>query len=214
MTSEWRELATSGRWRGVVSFIGNWLVPLKAEDGMAGPELDAILAAKSLYLPPAVREWYVLAANWETPSVAVWSSPDELEVDDDVTWILTDTEGITRHGIRSADLALDDPPVISREQNHAIVCETFSTFVGVMTANDVIFDYRTEEPIELAHDAVSFDSMRLIWPNFSCGDLFADGPLELASVLVFRYPNKGPIYAKARTSAVKSLLQGMRLTSN
>jgi hypothetical protein len=64
MTSTWNDLASSSRWDGVVRFIRNWAGPFDCDQGMAPVELDIILRAKSLDLPVAVREWYLLAANW------------------------------------------------------------------------------------------------------------------------------------------------------
>src|SRR5262249_61073093 len=40
VTSTWNDLASSARWRGVVSFIRNWVAPFDSEEGMATDELD------------------------------------------------------------------------------------------------------------------------------------------------------------------------------
>jgi len=63
MKSTWDDLAKSPRWRGVVSFIHNWMGPFDSNKGIARINLMPILNEKGLKLPTAIREWYLLAAS-------------------------------------------------------------------------------------------------------------------------------------------------------
>jgi hypothetical protein len=207
MTSTWNDLASSKRWSGVVSFIRNWVGPFDSDQGMAADSLDSVLPA-NLKLPAAVREWYILAANWNQGAMNVWVRPQELSAYDGVVWILTDTQGVNHWGVRVAELSTEDPPVVSREKSNEAVSSSFSKFVAAMIVNDVLFDYETEEPVELEHDAARADVMCLV--SSCCGDFFADGPLDSAAVVMFAYPGDGPVYGKSRTPAGRALLQDMR----
>lgn len=208
MTPTWNELANGARWRGIVSFIRNWVGPFDSDQGMSLGDLNVILRAKPLNLPAAVREWYLLAAKWTEGGLNVWIRPQELTACDGIVWILTDTEGINHWGVRVADLDIDDPPVVSYENNTDIACPIFSMFVAAMIVNDVLFDYETEAPVELNHDSARADRMCLV--SSCCGDFFADGPLESATVVMFAYPGNGPVYGKSRTPVGCALLQQLR----
>src|SRR5215467_5205796 len=74
----WSNLASSRRWRGVVSFIRDWVGPFNSAHGMAPEELDEVLRAKSLSLQTALREWYLLAAGWSQGGLNVLIMPREL----------------------------------------------------------------------------------------------------------------------------------------
>ena len=211
MASAWNDLANGPRWRGVVSFIRNWVGPIDSNEGLPVDQLDAILHRKRLTLPTAIREWYLLAAKWSQRGLNVWIRPVELTASEGIVWLLTDTEGINSWGVRVADLELDDPPVVSREKNNDIVSRSFSEFVAAMIVNDLLFDYRTEEPIELKRDSVGAEEMRYV--ASCCGDFFTDGPLESASVVMFAYPENGPVYGKSRTPEGRDMLQRSRKTS-
>jgi hypothetical protein len=207
MKTTWNALASNPRWRGVVSFIRNWVGAFGGDQGMEADDLDSIVPA-NLRLPAAVREWYILAANWNQGAMNVWIRPQELISYDGVVWILTDTQGVNHWGVRVAELAMDDPPVVSRESRNENVSSSFSSFVAAMIVNDVLFDYATEAPVELEPDAVHADKMRSV--SSCCGDFFADGPLELATIVMFAYGGDGPVYGKARTPAGRALLHDMR----
>jgi hypothetical protein len=207
-TPTWNDLAISARWRGVVSFIRNWVGPFESVQGMAPKDLDLILRGKALNLPTAVREWYLLAANWNQGRLAVWIRAEELAACDGVVWILTDTQGITHWGVRVADLDIEDPPVVSREANIDIVSPSFSKFVAAMIVNDALFDSEFEAPVELVHGSARAEQMCLFSSCF--GDFFADGLLESATVVMFAYPGHGPVYGKSRTSAGRELLMRLR----
>jgi hypothetical protein len=177
---------------------------------MTTHDFDSILRAKDLKLPAAVHEWYILAGNWNQGALNVWKHPQELAAYDGVVWILTDTQGVNHWGIRVADLNMEDPPVVSHEKSDEVVSSSFSRFVASMIVNDVLFDYETEEPVELERGAARANMMRSV---SSCrGDFFADGPLESATVVIFAYPEDGPVYGKSRTPAGRALLQDMRRT--
>jgi hypothetical protein len=91
------------------------------------------------------------------------------------------------------------------EKNNEVVSPSFSEFVALMIVNDVVFDYAVEAPIELNLDATRADKMRPVSACF--GDLYADNNLESATVVMFAYPNDGPVYGKARTPEGRRFLQ-------
>lgn len=208
VNSIWNDLERSSRWRGVVSFIRNWVGPFDSAFGMVGAKLDAILAAKALKLPAAVWEWYLLAANWKQVGLNVWIHPQDIEGSEGIVWILTDTEGITHWGVRVADFDIEDPPVVSLEQNNDVVTPTFSKFVAAMVVNDVLFGSGIEEPIELKRNSAHAHPMHFV--TSCCGDFFADGPLESATVVMFAYPENGEVYGRSRTPAGRALLRRLR----
>jgi hypothetical protein len=208
MASTWSKLANGVRWRGVVSFIRNWVGPFDSHQGMPPKELDKILRAKSLNLPTAVREWYVLAANWNQGGIGVWIYPRDLAAcdEDEMVWILTDTEGITQWGVRVADLDAEDPPVYSLAAGtDEIEFPTFTSFVGAMIVNDLLFADNREEPVELDPDSARAALQCLV--SARCGDFYADAPLESATVVMFIYPDGAAAYGKSRTPAGRALLE-------
>lgn len=210
MKPTWSDLANGPRWRGVVSFVHDWVGPFDAKQGMAWEDLNEILDAKSLNLPVAIREWYVLAANWDQGGLAVWIPPQELAASDGMVWILTDMEGITQWGIQVLDFEIEDPPVFSLEEGPSeFDFPSFTSFVAAMIASDVIFDYSTEEPIELEPSSVRADLTCLV--SGRCGDVYADAALDSATVVAFAYPRGGPAYGRSRTPAGHALLQRLRL---
>ncbi len=208
MNSAWSQLANGARWRGVVSFIRNWVGPFDSQQGMAPKELDNILRTKSLHLPTAVREWYVLAANWNQGGLGVWIHPRDLTAcaEDGMVWILTDTEGITQWGVRVADLDAEDPPVYSLAAGmDESEFPNFTSFVGAMIVNDLLFADHREEPVEL--DPSSARAALHCLVSARCGDFYTDAPLESATVVMFLYPDGAPAYAKSRTPAGRALLE-------
>jgi hypothetical protein len=139
MALTWNDLATGVRWRGVVSFIRNWVGPFSSELGMAPDELDAILRGKRIDLPQAVREWYLLGVNWDQGGLNVWIRPEALEPYGGMIGILTDHDGVNLWGIRLPDLCVDDPPVASGVgERSEIAFPSFSKFVAAMIMNDVL----------------------------------------------------------------------------
>src|SRR5262249_53145081 len=140
----WNDLASSRRWRGVVSFIRDWVGPFNSAHGMAPEELDEALRAKSPSLPTAVREWYLLAAGWSQGGLNVWLRPHELTAAEGMICILTDTQGINEWGIRAAEPDVEDPPVSLLQKTPEIDFPSFASFVAGMIINDVIFASATD----------------------------------------------------------------------
>ena len=212
MTPTWNDLANSARWRGVVFFIRNWVGPFSSEQGMAHHELEEILRAKSLKLPAAVREWYLLAGNWNEGGLNVWIRPQALAACAGMIWILTDTEGINQWGVRVADGDAEDPPVYSVYANPGETeFPSFSTFVAGMVVNDVLVDYETEAPVELNRDSSRAELTFFVASR--CGEFLADAPLETATIVAFAYPGDGPVLGKARTPTGRERLQRFRAQS-
>jgi hypothetical protein len=205
MTPSWSDLANSDRWRGIVSFIRNWVGSFESDQGMSPDELEMLLELKHLMLPPAVREWYLLSANWSQGGLNIWISPQDLSLSDGVVWILSDTHGVTCWGIRERDLSLEDPPVVSEENVDQSICSSFSEFVAAMVVNDVLFGDESQEPAELNRNPAYVDQM---FQFASCyGDFLSDGPLESATVVVFSYPGNGESFGKARNPSGRVLLE-------
>jgi hypothetical protein len=211
MISTWNRLANSPRWRGVVEFIRNWIRPFDSDQGMAADELDAILRQKALILPMAVRDWYLLAAHWDQGGLNVWHRPAELAWSEGVLWILTDREGINHWGVRFSDLNMEDPPVVSYEGDppNGIDFPSFSKFVAAMIVNDFLFDYQTEEPVDLEPNAAPEGMTCLVQAR--CGQFLIDGPLESATVVMFVYPKGSPVSGKSRTPGGRARLEKLRL---
>lgn len=210
MMPTWDDLANGARWRGVVSFIRNWVGPFDASHGMPPEELEAILRAKRLDLPAAVREWYRLAGQWDQGGLNVWIRPGELAASDGMVWILTDPHGIIGWGVRAADVETDDPPVWCREgPPNEVDFPTFSQFVAAMVVNDVILDHEAGAPAELDPGLARTDLTCLV--SARCGEYYADAALKSATVVAFAYPARGRLFGKARTPAGEERLQRLRL---
>lgn len=175
--------------------------------GMRSEELDAILRAKSLELPAAVCEWYLLAANWTQRGMNVWIHPRELLPHDGFIDVLHDTGGVNEWSIRVTDFPHEDPPVVTADNK--IASATFSQFVAAMIINDVLFcDDEAKEPVELKREPARAKGMRRVTSCF--GDFIADGPLESAAVVMYVYPRNGPVLAKSRTPEGGALLSRLR----
>jgi hypothetical protein len=175
---------------------------------MAENELTALLRAKGLRLPEAVREWYSLAAHWKQGGIGVWVPPAELAPRD--AWMIQvygDTQGATCWGVRIADVRRADPPVVDETEGpDNDVYPSFSKFVAAMIINEVIFgDEGYDEQVDLDPESVR-RSLKCLVPG-RYGDVFTDGTLESASVVAFTYPNNGPAYGIARTQAGCKLLE-------
>lgn len=208
MTSNWRDLAASVRWRGIVAFAGNWIAPLEPSHGMHPSQLDSILETKGMHLPTAVREWYLLSANRPQDGLIVWILPKNFAAGDGVLWLLTDPDGINDWGIRIADLANDDPPVVTGKGNPHIACSAFTQFVATTIACNAIFDCGVDGPVELRPDAIHDASMLHIASCF--GDVFVDGSLESATIVMFAYPANEGVFARSRTTWGRERLEKLQ----
>ena len=206
----WSDLATGQRWRGVASFIRDWVGPFDHACGMSAEELDEILLRESLALPAAVREWYLLAARWSQGGLNVWISPQELAAEDGMVEVLTDTQGANRWGVRVADHDIEDPPVYDLDANPTqIDFPSFTSLVAAMIVNDVIFGSDTDEPVELNPGVARAGLTCFV--STRRGDFYADVVLDAAAIVMFTYPGNGPACGKARTYAGHTLLQRFQL---
>jgi hypothetical protein len=205
----WSDLATGRRWHGVASFIRHWVGPFDSACGMSAEELDEVLLREPLFLPAAVREWYLLAARWSQNGMNVWISPQKLAAEDGMVNILTDTHRVDRWGVRALDHDIEDPPVYDLDTNPTqTIFPSFTSLVAAMIVNDVIFGSDTE-PVELNPDVARGDLTCFVSSPY--GDSYADAVLEAAAVVMFAYPGNGPAYGKARTQAGHTLLQRFQL---
>jgi hypothetical protein len=176
---------------------------------MKAKDLDAILRAKHMKLPKAVREWYLLSANWNEGFMNVWVRPDELTVGEGTVYFLGDVGGVWNHCVRVADFDVEDPPVICSEKGRdEIECPRFSIFVAMMAVNDVICDYRNGAPVKLNARSARAE----LTPLFGSGsdEFLADAPLESAKIVSYDYLGNGPVIARSRTSEGRSRLQTLR----
>jgi hypothetical protein len=206
----WSDLAIGRRWRGVASFIRDWVGPFDPACGVSAEELDEILLRGALVLPAAVKEWYLLAARWSQDGMNVWISPQKLTAVDGMVEVLTDTQGANRWGVRAADHHIDDPPVYDLDANPTqIDFPSFTSLVAAMIANDVIFGSDAEEPVELNPGVARAGLTCFVSTRY--GDFYADAVLAAAAVVMFAYPGNGPAYGKARTHAGHTLLQRFQL---
>jgi uncharacterized protein (TIGR02996 family) len=135
----------SDRWRLVEEFIEVWHRPLQPGDGFSEAELQAAEGRLGCRLPAAIREWYALAGR----RADVWSLQDDLESLDrlrvepgtDILVIRRENQNCERWGIRVADLAGDDPPVV--EVNSEIQSSpTTSAFACLVLVYEAIFARR------------------------------------------------------------------------
>lgn len=173
---------------------------------MSPAKLDAILNAKSLNLPLAVYEWFLLASRWTQNDANVWIAPQDLVAENGIVDVLHDKHGINAWSLRETDLQHEDPPVVS---DNKVASPTFSQFVAAMIINDLLFfDDETGPPVELKRASRNAMDMRPV--ASCCGDVMADGPLESATIVIYAYPNNGPLFGKARTLEGQTLLSRWR----
>jgi hypothetical protein len=220
--STWADLANSPRWRSTIVFIRNWIEPFDSDKGMEPDELDSMLRVQNLTLPTSVREWYLLARNWEPVHLNLWIGPEELlaqarsrfAASEGLVCILTDPDGVLHFCLRLKDLHADDPPVCTSEEGEdEIRCEKFSEFVAQMTVNDVISDYRIDPSVELDANSVRAELTPLFpstSPRFFAERFFADGPLESATIVAYTYGEEGPAFGKSRASDRDPLFERLR----
>jgi hypothetical protein len=79
-----------------------------------------------------------------------------------------------------------------------------------MIVNDLLFDYETAEPVELDRDAARQGMTCLV--SARCGQFLIDAPLESATIVMFAYPNDGPVFGKSRTPEGRARLEALRLS--
>ena len=105
---------------------------------------------------------------------------------------------------------MEDPPVVSYEGDppNGLDFPDFSRFVAAMIVNDFLFDYETEEPVELNRDTAPEGMTCLV--SARCGQFLMDAPLESATIVMFAYPKNGPVYGKSNTPAGQARLQQLR----
>jgi hypothetical protein len=142
MTDEWDRLASTKRWRSLVTFIREWVGPFDSRHGMSNAQLQLVLSQHSFASPSTVREWYQLSANWDSHGQNVWIPAQALSVVDDTLPLLTDRDGTSTWGIMAQDLQATDPPVVT--------LEPFGDFMAdgpLESASVVAFAYPSNGPI-------------------------------------------------------------------
>jgi hypothetical protein len=105
-----------GAWRFVEGFAASWSTPLGVDDGCPPAELAAVAERLGLPLPAAVREAYTRFGRRPdlTSNQDVLLAPAQLAVDEQVLVFRTENQRCARWGVRVAELADDDPPVVWR----------------------------------------------------------------------------------------------------
>lgn len=106
------------RWRRLAAFIEGWWGPVQPEDGFPEEELRGAEAVLGVALPAAVREAYARFGQRDELVVSFdhLVLPHRFELHDGVRGLWT-RDDFCVWGIREADLALADPPVILREKS-------------------------------------------------------------------------------------------------
>ena len=193
MTIAWNELAVSPRWQGLVRFIRRWIGPFEAEQGLQPGALDKYVDHTVGRLPAAVREWYLLAGNWSSTDLSVWTPAARLEASEGMVFLVGD--GVNSWGVRVADLTNEDPPVYDLDASLEPDFPAFSTFVASMIINAVIFDYEAEEPIELSRAQAARDLHCFL--STRRGDFLTEGALEVTNFVAFAYPSDGPVCGRS-----------------
>jgi uncharacterized protein (TIGR02996 family) len=130
------------RWRLVEEFISIWRKPLGPRDGYSEDELEAAERRLGFALPLALREWYALAGRRDD----VWSiqdhllAPHEVRVDptSGLMMFRIENQNCEQWGIRSEDVARDDPPVLAVGPERA-VSPAISVFVCQVLLSETKF---------------------------------------------------------------------------
>lgn len=178
---------------------------------MSSEELDARLNEEIPNLPTAVREWYILAGNWNQGGLNVWFKPEDLRIADEanVIVLLTDDYGINHWSICVSDVHHEDPPVVLLDvRTYEFVCSRFSEFAATMVMNDFIYaDETTGDPIELDPNSVR---ATLTCPFPSRSAYFTDAPLESATIVAYVYPSS-TAQGKSRTPEGRALLESLQV---
>ncbi len=94
-------------------------------------------------LPLAMHEWYGAIGRrddvWSRQDVLI--QPDKLALAEGVLEFYVENQGVTSWGVREAELAVDDPPVVVRDEENKWVVQSpqFSEFVLHMLAFSIQF---------------------------------------------------------------------------
>jgi hypothetical protein len=177
-----RKLPTEreARWYLLKRFFSGWYGRLEPGDGCPR---ESILASEQRLqgaLPPALREWYELAARRK----AVWScqdhflQPEELRIENNKLIICIENQAVVRWAIPLDALLDDDPPVFVSNQSDATdwleEASRFSTFILALMLFDVKFSHpsrfcangqATEESlVAIARTYQKLDFPDLNWP--------------------------------------------------
>jgi hypothetical protein len=157
-----------------------------------------------------MREWYLLAGNWQPGGLNVWGAPDSLEVVDQTIEVLTDPYGVTSWRVRCGRLRLDDPPVECDDEFDGAAFSCFTDFVAAMAVNDALFgDPTIDDPVESNPREARRSLVRAVASRV--GDFYADAPLESAAVVMFDHLGDGPTVGRARTASGRQLLDRLRI---
>jgi hypothetical protein len=161
-----------------------------------------------LLLPPAVREWCLLAARFDQDSLTTWIEPEEFAMHEGTMTVLRDRYFTMFWYIRELDFGCEDPPVFCSEGPTLPNFAHFSEFVTAMVLNGVLCPEERTESIDLSRERARAKLNCLI--ASSNGELLADGSLETATVIAFAYPADGPVLAASRTQAGRTLIESLR----
>jgi hypothetical protein len=171
------------RWRLLDESLRRWFaLPAEASWGIPGSVLDAAEHRLRVRLPTALREWYERYGRLD----GVWSlqdrlmAPEALRVERGLLGFCVENQGVVSWGIRSSDLAADDPPVVLHQDDRraelfeeADSTSTFALLFAAMNAkwSDAVKYHANGELTEGALAAIERALPRLPfsdthWPCF------------------------------------------------
>lgn len=130
--------ARPARWTLLFELIATWYGPVGSGDGYEEEALTDCQTRTGTTLPLTMREWYGAVGRRDD----IWSrqdaliQPDKLALTGGVLEFYVENQGVTSWGIREAELSVDDPPVVVRDEDNRWVAQSpqFSEFVLHMFA--------------------------------------------------------------------------------
>jgi hypothetical protein len=147
--------ARPARWALLLELIATWYRPVASGDGYEGAALTSCQPRKGISLPLAMREWYGAAGRrddiWGRQDVLI--RPDKLALAGGVLEFYAENQGVTSWGVREAEVSLDDPPVVVRDEDDMWVVQSpqFSEFVLHMFTHAIQFGQHPAQIHGYAH---------------------------------------------------------------
>jgi hypothetical protein len=123
-------------WERLNAFVTAWWRAPGRKESVPSVELDEAERRLGIKLPIPVRNAYAFFGRYPevTEGMIKWRQPADLRFDDDVLVLCEDDDDMGLWGIRRADLAVEDPPVVAcfpalhGERRWATVTDRFSVY--------------------------------------------------------------------------------------